>query len=154
MSIEMSLYIDLKKYLKSAQWELIGGQPPSGTDHLPVLELKSHIGEVKGSASSYKPDLVAYKTGRLLLVEIKPKYSPADNAKLLNILEEPTRLETLWAELRSRQIHSSTDGLIANRRTDVQVELALCHEGNRPQTSTVWTLCRDENGDFHEFSPV
>ncbi len=153
MTIEMDLYIDLKRYLRSQEWELIGGQPPSGTDHLPVLEMKTHVGAMKGSKESYKPDLVAYKTNQLLIVEIKPSYSASDNAKLLTILAEPTRLETLWAEIETRKISSKTDGSLAGLRGKVEVLLALCHLGERPGTGTVWTYCKDESGKFQVFNP-
>jgi hypothetical protein len=153
MTIEMALYIDLKRFLKSHEWEIIGGQPPSGTDHLPVLEMKTHVGAVKGSKESYKPDLVAYKAHQLLIVEIKPSYSASDNAKLLSILMEPTRLDTLWAEIETRKISSKTDGPLVRIREKVQLQLALCHLGELPGTDNVWTYCKDEAGEFQVFKP-
>jgi hypothetical protein len=153
MTIEMTLYIDLKRFLRSHEWEVIGGQPPSGTDHLPVLEMKTHVGAVKGSKESYKPDIVAYKANQLLIVEIKPSYSASDNSKLLSILEEPTRLETLWAEIETRKIRSKTDGPLAVIREQIEIQLALCHLGERPGTGTVWTYCMDKTGKFQVFNP-
>lgn len=83
---------------------MIAGQPPSGSDHLPVVEVKWSGRSGKGSRGALKPDLIGVKSERLLLVECKPDHSPGDVEKLRDILTDPFRLKELREELKTRNL--------------------------------------------------
>ena len=72
MLTEEEVYNGTKKILIKNNYTLLGGQPPRGVDHLPVIEIKSGLNREKGSKDSFKPDLVAYRDGILIIIECKP----------------------------------------------------------------------------------
>ena len=37
---ETQVFILVRNHLLENNWQVIGGQPPSGTDHLPVIEIR------------------------------------------------------------------------------------------------------------------
>lgn len=143
MSLETKLYIALKSYLKINGWHLIAGQPPSGTDHLPVLEIKSQVGDVKGSRDSYKPDLVAVSTNTLLIVEIKPSYSANDDAKLIRTLTEGNRIESLWFEIANRNLKDADGNKIADRVGELELRAALAYAGVLQPVERLWSFVHD-----------
>jgi len=118
---EEGVYIAVSTYLAESGWHVVGGQPPSGTDHLPVIEIKDPGHTGKGSNGAFKPDLVACKWRSVLIVEVKPLFSPADRKKLLGILGDQRRLSLLIDELDQRGF-SRQLGLAANEN---QVVLAF-----------------------------
>lgn len=98
------MYVRAKAILADRAWVVVAGQPPRGTNHLPVVEVKDPLRESKGSGGAYKPDLIAWHSGWFLLVECKPGLDANDAAKLGAILGSRPRLAELWAELESRRI--------------------------------------------------
>lgn len=98
------VYIRTKRILQSHGFTIIAGQPPRGTDHLPVIEIKAPGGRPKGSGGAYKPDLVALRTPWLLLGECKPEEDLGDIAKLREILGSDERRMALEAELACRNL--------------------------------------------------
>lgn len=122
---ETFLYIRLKRFLRASGWSVVGGQPPSGTDHIPVLEIKAGSGLAKGSLGSFKPDLVACYGTRVIVVEIKPKFNLEDVQKLREFLASDERRRNFLLELRQRGILDS-----AFERDDaLEFEGAICHGG-------------------------
>jgi len=107
---EEAVYSAAKTWLRLKGWDVIGGQPPSGTDHLPVIEIKNDAVHEKGSRGAYKPDLVALKDATIAFIECKPKYDFDDHHKLESILGSHRRLRSAWNEIRRRNIEA--EGLV------------------------------------------
>lgn len=82
MLSEPEIYVYAKRFLRRCGWTLVGGEPPGGTDALPRIEAKDPEFEKKGSRGSKKVDLIAYRNGRLLLLELKPAFDRSDVVKL------------------------------------------------------------------------
>jgi hypothetical protein len=99
---EDEIYVAAKALLRKEGWRLLAGQPPAGSDHLPVVEIKDPLREGLGSRGAFKPDLIAHRSGTVLICECKPLYDRRDEAKLLSVLSSPGRLAELELELRSR----------------------------------------------------
>jgi hypothetical protein len=101
---EQEVYRAAKRWFKEHDFLILGGQPPGGTDHHPVIEIKDEIGNVRGSRSAFKPDLLVCNENFFGIVEIKPDYSQQDHDKLELILNSNLRLANLFEELLSRSI--------------------------------------------------
>ena len=153
MSLETKLYIALKRHLRAREWLLIGGQPPNGTDHLPVLEIKDVNMVSKGSRDSFKPDLVAYKPGKIVIFEIKPKFSASDFEKLQNIENDFSRQASFWEELESRRISDDKGVLLKDLKLETDLIFALAYESPHVPVSTVWSYVQQQ-GTFIEFEPL
>ena len=110
---EDEIYINSREFLIQTGWVIIGGQPPRGTDRYPVIEIKSDANERRGSAGSFKPDLVATQDGFLLICECKPSFDPKDVEKLHAVLTSTSRIEQLHLELSRRKITAAGNQLIA-----------------------------------------
>lgn len=123
---EGEVYVGCKAILNRRGWKWIAGQPPSGSDHLPVVEVKWSGRSGKGSRGALKPDLIGVKSGRLLLVECKSKHSPEDVRKLRGILSDRDRLRELRKELKTRSL-LKTHGLAENFPEHVCA--AVAHSG-------------------------
>jgi hypothetical protein len=152
MSAEMDLYISLKRYLKNSGWEILGGQPPSGSDHIPVVEVKLNHGLEKGSRQAFKPDLLALRDNQLMLFEIKPNYSQSDFEKLIAVLDSDQRIRALWLELRERKVRDTLGRFLFDYRDEIVIHCALAYEGQYRQVPRVWTFLR-LNGVFEEYPP-
>jgi|SRR3989338_4651262 len=88
MVSETQIYLTLKKYLPEKGWILVGGEPPDGTNSMPRIELKDDTHLAKGSKGSKKIDLLFFKAGYFLLLELKEKYNFSDVKKLNEIVEK------------------------------------------------------------------
>ncbi len=109
---EDQVYVLAKRGLVLSGWTVLAGQPPRGTNHLPVVEIKDPLRSGKGSGGAYKPDLVAwFPPHHLLIVECKPQRDDSDAAKLRAILGDIDRQRELWEEIVQR-------GLL--RRADIE----------------------------------
>lgn len=86
---ESELYVYSKRFLRSRGWTLVGGEPPGGSDGLPRVEAKHPEKTVKGSAGSKKVDVIAYREGSLLLLELKSTFDARDVEKLDELVGEP-----------------------------------------------------------------
>lgn len=144
---EEQVYLSLKRYVVKNGGYLLGGQPPSGTDHLPVIEIRSPDNSDKGSKSSFKPDLVFELSGLIHVVEIKPSYSPSDRSKQLELLRSPERIDMFWHELRVRKISSPHYGELYQNREHLQLAIGLAFEGEHEPDRHLWLICGNR-GDF------
>ena len=99
---EEEVYNGTKRLLKGEGYVLLGGQPPRGVNHLPVIEVKSGTNDDKGSKDAYKPDLIAFKQDCFLIIERKPVYCEKDINKLEEILDSEKRTNSLFEELKQR----------------------------------------------------
>jgi hypothetical protein len=79
---ESEIYVYSKRFLRNCGWKLIGGEPPGGSDGLPRVEAKHPDVEVKGSEGSKKVDIIAYRGGHVLLLELKSTFDRGDIEKL------------------------------------------------------------------------
>lgn len=87
---ESYVHVAMRQFLKREGWTLVAGEYPGGSDdELYVLSIMDP--EVardnspdprRHSEGEIIPDLFAYKDGRMLVIEAKPKYSAADREKL------------------------------------------------------------------------
>jgi len=101
---EEEVYNSTKKILKKNDFIILGGQPPRGVDHLPVIEIKSGLNHGKGSKDSFKPDLVAFKDNIFYIIECKPVFNFGDHRKLCKILNSEKRILFFYLELNQRSI--------------------------------------------------
>lgn len=85
---ESEIYVYSKRFLRDRGWRLVGGEPPGGSDGLPRVEAKHPEKEVKGSEGSKKVDILAYRGGKLLLLELKSMYDERDVEKLNELANE------------------------------------------------------------------
>jgi len=129
---EAEVYISAKLTLTQLGWVLLAGQPPNGTDNLPVIEIRD--GEHRmGSKGSLKPDLVAYNGGVVLIVEAKPLFDKDDEWKLLAALSSGVRLLALVSALRERKLLERHEVMIDDE--DLTFAGALAHSGRAFETS-------------------
>lgn len=99
---EDEVYSLTKKWFLANEFKLLAGQPPRGTDRIPVLEIKSSNNQAKGSKGSYKPDLLVANSEVVVLVECKPIFSKSDVIKLAEISENSRRQSMLFNEMFQR----------------------------------------------------
>ncbi|MGC2683071.1 MAG: hypothetical protein WA323_14500, partial [Candidatus Nitrosopolaris sp.] len=108
MTDENRLYEKVKNYLKKSNWTILGGQPARGTNHLPVIEIKSYAHTAKGSKGSKKIDLVAFKDPFFLICEAKGSYSQSDISKINELTgSHDQRLAFINALLEKRVLKSN-----------------------------------------------
>lgn len=143
---ETFVYQSVCRYLSRLGWTLLGGQPPSGTDHLPVIEVKDPGNMGKGSKGSYKPDLVAWHDQTLLLVELKPRFSPSDRSKLLKILNDEGRKRALWREIAQRRLVDTEGTPVASYLSSAHTRGALGFGGPAGSLHGLWALRVDPQG--------
>lgn len=79
---ESEMYVYSKRFLRRTGWRLVGGEPPGGSDGLPRVEAKHPEKTAKGSRGSKKVDMIAYRDGWLLLLELKSTFERGDVDKL------------------------------------------------------------------------
>lgn len=85
---ESEIYVYSKRFLRNCGWTLIGGEPPGGSNGLPRVEAKHPEVTTKGSQGSKKVDLIAYRDGHVLLLELKSTFDRDDIRKLDEMVEE------------------------------------------------------------------
>ena len=83
---ENEVYQLLKPYVENLGWIVLGGEPPGGTDHIPVIELKDPANLSGGSKGSKKIDLVFFRDNNFLLLELKEIFAQSDVDKLDDIV--------------------------------------------------------------------
>lgn len=89
------LHVYIRKYLRGDGWKLLAGQFPNGTDdELQILTIRNPTSSAprKHHVDAYVPDLVAFRNGQVLIIEIKPKYSQSDKKKLVSLVGEDLEL--------------------------------------------------------------
>lgn len=91
---ESFVHVAMREYLKKKGWLLIAGEYPNGSDdELNVLSISdpsvardNSPDPRRHSIGEIIPDLVAYKSGCILIIEAKPLYSYEDKEKLNDLL--------------------------------------------------------------------
>jgi hypothetical protein len=141
----MNLYIALKRFLLLRGARIIGGQPPSGTDHLPVIEIKSSPAATQsGSLDSFKPDLVVSEGNLMFVIEIKPRFSLGDARKLQELMQSEARQKAFWAELSQRNIKNESGAPIDPSQYSIQP--ALANGGPVQSRGDIWQFVRADDG--------
>ena len=97
------IYILTKKFFLKKKFTLIAGQPPSGSDNLPVIEIKTNKKE-KGSKDSYIPDLVVMNYDYVVIIECKPRFNQGDIDKIDEIDNNELRIKNFYNEIISRNL--------------------------------------------------
>ena len=106
---EDEIYVYTKEWLIAKGYDILGGQPPNGSDDIPVVEIKKEKNQNKGSKGSFKPDLVAKDSKEILVVECKPKYDKDDEEKLNQVLIEKKRQQLFIEELLQRRLINESE---------------------------------------------
>lgn len=140
MISETSVYLRVKKHLKNNGWSVLAGQPPSGTDHLPVIEIKDDLELGNGSKGSFKPDLVAWKENLLIFIELKPTFNAQDQEKVESVLLSQIRQVALWEELIQRRAKTADGALLSDKRGQSQVVGGLGYGGPHVKRPHLWTF--------------
>lgn len=109
MLSESEIYVYTKEFLKEQGWELVGGEPPGGTDELPRIEIKDPEYRKKGSNGSKKVDLIAQKSGNILLLELKPCYHSSDVSKLDDIEGRKDLRREFYKSCKERDVIEDID---------------------------------------------
>jgi len=135
---ETQVFISVRNYLLENDWHVIGGQPPSGTDHLPVIEIRDPMHKGKGSKGSYKPDLIAWRESILAIIELKPSFNRADREKVNGVLRSPERTRSLWESLIQRNITLGKFGRISEVQSDSRVVGGLGYGGTKVEHPELW----------------
>lgn len=86
----------VRRFLKQYGWHLLAGQYPNGSDdEIPCLNVMDPGLACDNSPDSRRhsknklvPDLLAYRDGILLIIEMKPRYDAKDEKKLEYLLHE------------------------------------------------------------------
>jgi hypothetical protein len=152
---EDGVYLATKRFLKANGWLMLAGQPPNGCDHLPVVEIKAPNRTEKGSKGTYKPDLIAYRKGVLLLVECKPVHDEGDAQKLRGILMDSSRCQELITELVQRNILNRHQIKVAIDELQSGIRGALAHAGSvLPMVDLVVISLDDRTGCGRFYPPT
>ncbi len=91
---EGAVHVAARRFLRHAGWQLVAGQYPGGSDDEvfplnimdPLLACDYSPDHRRHSLNKLAPDLVACKQDRMLIIEMKPAYSPEDETKLVDLL--------------------------------------------------------------------
>jgi len=109
MTSEEEVYVWTKRLLQRGDWKVLAGDPPKGTDGL-RLEINPPGGtqSLRKNADSIINDIVAYRSGHLLLVECKDDASKTDGdvAKLRRLTGERPWRTALVGALSERSLLS------------------------------------------------
>jgi hypothetical protein len=104
MLSETEIYLKLKAFLKNIGWQILGGQPPGGTNVIPLIELKDIAHKDKGSKGSKKIDLIAYKRPYFLLIELKPALDQSDIEKLREVTSQNAWRKAFFVALDEKRV--------------------------------------------------
>jgi len=105
MPNENEIYQLLKPYVEELGWVVLGGEPPGGTDHIPVIELKDPTNLDGSSKGSKKIDLVFFKNNNFLLLELKENFAQSDVDKLDDIVSSNIWRKSFFNAIRDKSIH-------------------------------------------------
>lgn len=111
MLTESEVYVYTKEFLREQGWTLVGGEPPGGTDELPRIEIKDPEHGGIGSNGSKKVDLIAQRSGKVLLLELKPSYSHQDVLKLNDIVNREDLRREFFKSCKERSALENIDEL-------------------------------------------
>ena len=146
---EDEIYLLTKGWVIGQKFQILGGQPPNGTDRFPVIEIKSEKSLARGSRTSFKPDLVVATSDLLIIVECKPKFDEADIAKLNEISASHTRLRALITEIRQRRClerraHSLAE--ILDEELIKRTRFCVSYSGKHHPVDDVYSLVFNDSG--------
>jgi hypothetical protein len=134
---EEMVYNGTKKLLIHNDFQVLGGQPPRGVDHLPVIEIKSIDNTTKGSKNAFKPDLLCYKNEIFYIVECKPTFDENDYYKVHEILNSEARLKLLYVELEQRNILKRINYPYSLEHFKLNIKGCLAYSGIKVEASNV-----------------
>jgi hypothetical protein len=94
MMREDFVHVAVRRHLRARNWQLIAGQYPNGSDNElgalcivdPSVACDNSPDPRRHSQDKIVPDLVGGKANFILLIEMKPSYSAADEQKLVGLL--------------------------------------------------------------------
>lgn len=135
---EDEIYIYTKEWLIAKGYDILGGQPPNGSDDIPVVEIKKEKNQNKGSKGSFKPDLVAKDSKEILVVECKPKYDKDDEEKLNQVLIKKKRQQLFVEELLQRR-------LINESEKNLKIKFCLANNSKIPPLQTINNIFISDN---------
>ena len=135
---EAEVFITVRNYLLENNWQVIGGQPPSGTDYLPVIEIRDPSYKGKGSKGAYKPDLLAWHEFNLFIIELKPSFNQPDREKVNEVLRSPERVKSLWESLIQRNISVGDFGQISEVQGKSRVVGGLGYGDTKVEHPELW----------------
>lgn len=155
---EDEVYVSAKSWFRKNGFTPIAGQPPSGCDNIPTVEIKDFQNRSKGSRGSFKPDLIVANSKYFIVVECKPLDSPADELKLIEVDSDRNRLGRFYEEIVQR-------GILSRRRMDIfygdieefmrKVRYCLAHAGRPRAMDRVMTLLLTSvEGEGQMFEPA
>jgi hypothetical protein len=93
------VFLSVKSYLRDHGWQILGGEPPDGTNDIIRIAIRPKVGKGRlHSLGAQKVDLISRKGSTILLTEVKPEFSDSDRRKLDKILDEklPALKDALW----------------------------------------------------------
>jgi len=125
---EVEVYLAVKKYLNKNDFIVLAGQPPNGCDDVPVLEIKDPVLKEKGSKGAFKPDLIAYKEGQIIIIECKAKFDIRDQEKLMKVKKCIKRKEMIFNEIVGRSIFKR-NGISEIEFKKLEFRFAVAHFG-------------------------
>ena len=135
---EDEIYIYTKEWLIAKGYDILGGQPPNGSDDIPVAEIKKEKNQNKGSKGSFKPDLVAKDSKEILVVECKPKYDKDDEEKLNQVLINKKRQQLFVEELLQRR-------LINESEKNLKIKFCLANNSKTAPLQTINNIFISDN---------
>ncbi len=97
------VFLSVKTYLSNRGWQILGGEPPDGTNDIIRIAIRPRVGRGRlHSLGAQKVDLISRKGSIILLTEVKPEFSDSDRRKLDKILLEklPALKDALWERCR------------------------------------------------------
>jgi hypothetical protein len=100
---ESEIYLRMKEWLTKRNWIILGGEPPGGTNNIPIIEIKLAVRH-KGSYGSKKVDLATFREGFFMLIELKQKYTASDFEKLDLIVGDSTWRTAFLRALREKSL--------------------------------------------------
>ena len=146
---EDEIYLLTKKWVLERKFDILGGQPPNGTDRFPVIEIKSEENSKKGSRTSYKPDLIIATPDFLLIIECKPQFNLGDVDKLREIAQSRSRIKALIEELRQRRSLERREHTLA-KFSDValaqRTRFCVAYSGEHRTASNMYSLVFSSDG--------
>ena len=111
------VHVAMRMFLKNNGWLLIAGEYPNGSDdELSVLSISDPSVACDNSPDPRRhstgenvPDLVAFKSNNILVIEAKPKYSIGDKEKLRDLFSnKKDRLIESLIKFSTEKIQFST----------------------------------------------
>lgn len=147
---EDEVYIAAKAFFTARGWTLLAGQPPNGSDHLPVVEIKLRGKTRIGSKGALKPDLIAHSSGIFAIVEAKSEHSDSDAQKLREVLNDEHRIQLLYQEMKQRHLFERHRIAVDNSLFRNGLVGVLAHAGPPVPQSDLVSLVFEETGAIRQ----